>query len=253
LAVLALAPGCGGGDDADSQAADPVAALLADAEANCIANGEGRAQIHLSTPPPRSAKAEAALTTAIVERNRQDLEGLQALTAPEEIAAEWERFLAPREQLIEINERAAGAYAEHGYGAGNRAGAPGAAVDARENEAADELGLAACAENLPPEQDRLARETAELVQTGTDPKRICEEVFLPDYLDSLGGSAPDCQRYFERSEVADSIEVEDVQGTEDGVAQVVAVDAGGPYDGERVTATMVYDDGIWRVWDLAVG
>jgi hypothetical protein len=99
-----------------------------------------------------------------------------------------------------------------------------------------------------PASDRTAIEiTLEAVLTGTDPRQVCGELVTERYLSDAYGGASGCERAQADQKPANSVKLSRIVVLPDSVAQASAEPTGGIYDGERLRAELVLDEGFWKL------
>jgi hypothetical protein len=93
------------------------------------------------------------------------------------------------------------------------------------------------------------RTAVEAVLTSSDPGDTCARFVTGHYLQAAFGGPDGCIRAQSPAGVADQLDFKSVRVDGDR-ARAVVVPSGGPYDGERVTASLVRKDPGWAVDEL---
>lgn len=93
------------------------------------------------------------------------------------------------------------------------------------------------------------RTAVEAVLTSGDPGKACAKYVTARYLRVAYGGRLGCIQGHAPSGAADELDFKSVRVDGDGATAVV-VPSGGPYDGERVTVSLVRDGGRWAVDEL---
>ncbi len=92
--------------------------------------------------------------------------------------------------------------------------------------------------------------TLEAVLTEQGPRQACGELVTERYLrDSYGGAAG-CKAAQVDLKPAKSVRLSRIVVMPDSLAQAFAQPTGGLYDGERLRAELVLDDGVWKLDSL---
>jgi hypothetical protein len=89
--------------------------------------------------------------------------------------------------------------------------------------------------------------TLEAVLTGRDPRRVCGELVTDRYLREAYGGAAGCEAAQADAKPAKGVRLSRIVVLPDSVAQASAAPKGGLYDGERLRAELVLDDGLWKL------
>jgi len=116
--------------------------------------------------------------------------------------------------------------------------APG--TEAPEDEPADDPGSDQTAISI----------TLEAVLTGDDPRQVCGELVTAQYLREAYGGREGCEGAQTNAKPAKKVRISGVVVQPDSLAQASAKPDGGIYDGERLRAAMVLDDGFWKLDSL---
>lgn len=260
LALSFALAACGGGDD-DGGEADPTAEFIAAADEVCAESQRERVELvddfqlaDLEASQEEVLATQAEREAALLEVREDYAPELEALEPPEDLVADWDEFLSLQEDA-----RAAGADAVAALEDGDEPRATKAfdQVSKLTEEAhavAEEIGLEACAQVLPPEDVGQVKATIELLEVTDDPERICAEAFTEFAIETQFGSVEECEAAQEKldpSDFADSVEFEgEVQGVEEVYARVEATVVGGQYDGEASGYNLFYEDGAYKVGEV---
>jgi hypothetical protein len=92
--------------------------------------------------------------------------------------------------------------------------------------------------------------TLEAVLTGDDPRQVCGELVTERYLREAYGDTEGCEGAQSNAKPARKVRVSGVVVQPDSLAQASAEADGGVYDGERLRAVLVLDDGFWKLDSL---
>ena len=113
------------------------------------------------------------------------------------------------------------------------------------------LKLPACSGTLSAGNEKTVTELVEVVDTTSNPAKVCEGMVFESYVESAFGGIDECRKFQRDADnTARSIDVVDVTGT-DGVAATVDFrDVAGPFDGRPLRATLFPLDGNWRLWNV---
>ena len=102
-----------------------------------------------------------------------------------------------------------------------------------------------------PVSDRTAISiTLEAVLTGTDPRQVCGDLVTERYLRDAYGGQQGCEAAQAELKPASRVRQSRIVVLPDSVAQASAAPKGGIYDGERLRAELVLDDGFWKLDSL---
>jgi hypothetical protein len=92
--------------------------------------------------------------------------------------------------------------------------------------------------------------TMEAVLTGTDPRQVCGELVTERYLRDAYGGQQGCEAAQADVKPAGNVKLNRIVVLPDSVAQASAAPKGGIYDGERLRAELVLNDGFWKLDSL---
>jgi hypothetical protein len=240
LAVAALGLAACGGDDS---------AYLADADAICVEGAQEITdqQLALERPPATANEIAAALEQGNPVTEAVQTE-LAAVEVPAKEQADWEAWLAQRQLRLDEREDAIGLVDDQR--AFIAATAEISELTVESDAAAADLGLSACANRLGAESTDQVRDAEEELAASADPEQICNEIYLPQYIELLYNG--DLQKCVDDEVNASEreIDIETVSGV-DGVRATVnlEVSLGGPEAaGQREEHTWFYVDGAWRLY-----
>lgn len=136
-----------------------------------------------------------------------------------------------------------------GGGDGEDAGATSASPEATSTSttAASGNGGPSRLDRIEPQQQ--VREAVEAVLTSSDPADTCVRFVTGHYLQRAYGGPDGCIQAQSPAAVADQLDFRSVRVDGDRATAVV-VPSGGPYDGKRVTVSLVRQDPGWAVDEL---
>ena len=246
-ALLALG-GCGGGPNFDFQHPE---SFNADVDALCLSQAEAAARAQMQLGQAESAADEAANLRGIAGAVAMSDSAFAAIEPPDSAVAGYEELLDARAVVAELTESYAVALEGERP---KKIVAARRALDAGRDElwdAGSELGLTACSGRLSKRNEATVTELVEVVDTTSDPAKVCEGMVFDSYVDSAFGGVAECRRFQrDAKNTAGSIDVQDVTGT-DGIAATVDFrDVAGPFDGRPLRATLFPLDGRWRLWNV---
>ena len=243
ICTIALVPAitlvaCGGGDD------DSGDDFTAQADAICVDSAERINAVFAEQGTPADAEEAAAVDAALLDSRVQEIEALEALEPPEDLAGGYEDFVAARSEIRAGEELRQAANEQGDQQAAEDAAAYIDEAFAAADDAAEDIGLEACAGILPTDEEDAARAAAEqffTAATAEELKTACEQA-TDAYIDAIGGLEV-CHEPGEPT----TIEISDVSGVSGITAEVSFVPNGGPEDGQDLRAFFVYQDGEWKV------
>ena len=246
-ALLAMA-GCGGGSDFEFT---PPQHFGAEADALCLSQARNAASAEMERGQARSAVDEAANLRGVAAAIALSDAGFEAIEPPAEAASAYKLLLAGRGTVADLTES---------YAAALEGGKPQDVVAARRAldagraelwSAGAALGLEACSGSLSGGEERAVTDLVEVVDTTSDPAKVCEGMVFESYVESAFGGVDECRKFQRNADnTAQSIDVVNVTGT-DGVAATVDFrDVAGPFDGRPLRATLFPLDGGWRLWNV---
>lgn len=243
ICIVALVPAlafaaCGGGDDSGNDFTAQVDAVCTESSEriNALFTEEGR---------PANAEEAVALDAKFVDSRQQEIDELEALEPPEDLAAGYHDFVAARKAVLAGQQNQQVADEQADQGARELADASIENAFAAADEAAEGIGLEACAGILPAaEEDEVRAAAEQFFEAGTaeELKVPCNEQATDAYIESIGG----LEQCLEPGEPR-TIEISDVSGVSGAIATVVFVPTGGSADGQNLRADFVYQDGEWLV------
>jgi hypothetical protein len=100
-----------------------------------------------------------------------------------------------------------------------------------------------------PATGEAVRASAEAVLTSSDPGKACGKYVTDHYLSVAYGGRRGCVQAQAPAGAADQLEFKSVR-VDGERARAVVVPSGGPYDGERVTVSVVRDGPRWAIDEL---
>jgi hypothetical protein len=244
-ATLGLAA-CGGDDSSAS------GDFVSDADAICAGAASQLADAALAQPaPPLNAKDIVTL----YEAQNPPLDDAQAqlseLDAPDDVSADWDDYLSLNQERIDARQKAVAAaddskdvYAAVDDGL--------AALDERDKVGA-QIGLGACADVLSDsDQQAVTAREAEFA-AAEDPDQICNEIFLPQYIEYVYGDVQKCIDDPATAKVVEQ-DISKISGVDGVKAQVeLELTAGQPrLEGHPITDDWYYVDGEWRLYQSII-
>lgn len=241
VCTIALVPAlafaaCGGDDDSGDD-------FLAQVDAVCTDSAE-RATAALAEGAPTNAEEAAAVDANFVDSRQQEIDALEALEPPEDVAAGYEDFVAARSEILVGEESRQAANEQGDQQAVEDAGAYINEAFVAADDAAAAIGLEACVGILPAEEEDAVRAVAEQFFTAETAEALevaCQQA-TDAYIESIGGLEV-CHEPGEPR----TIEISDVSGVSGVSAEAYFVPTGGPDDGTELAAYFVYQDGEWLV------
>jgi hypothetical protein len=246
LLCAGLVAACGDEENGGGSAED----FIADADQIC----KEAAEEVIANPQPTPTTAEEAVPVleASIERREGVLADFEALgDPPSDIADDWNQVLSSTEQRVE-NTKKLLKFAQEGVAATSERYASVVSesgdLEDEENKTFESLGSTACAEVLPPEEREEI--TALVTEFETEPLDDCTEFMTDDAIDLLFGSVEECQRIQENPPpegFTEEVNVTQIEGIADVTATVDASLKGGIGDGQKVTYTLVYVDGRYKI------
>jgi hypothetical protein len=102
----------------------------------------------------------------------------------------------------------------------------------------------------PLDDDAEITQTLQAVLAGSDPRAACGERVTDRFLRRSYGDAAGCEAALKGAAPAKDAGVTQVVVHPDSVAQALARPAGGIYDGQKLRAELVLDDGTWKLDSL---
>jgi hypothetical protein len=240
-ATMMLMAACGGDDDGDS-----TEDFAAEADALCIETAEEVTALFNEEGIPQSFEEDVALLAKRLPIGEELLAEASDLDPPEDIADEYEAYLAELEENVALRNDALDA-GEAGDESSYQSYLPrfeaqGDAIDA----AAEASGLEACAGILP--EDQVADVEAVIQDTATtgDPAH-CTEDYTANFVESQGGPEACEQGERDPANQADSVAVTEVKGVDEVTARAEVTITGGPLDGDDAFVELIFEDGRWKV------
>lgn len=213
--------------------------FIAEAEAVCISSSKEVEEIVADLGIPETEKADFALGKELLAARQDRLEKLRALDASEELQAQWDDYLQARQESFElIRER----YDVLKDGDKKKAAellSKSEELDDEWQSIGEEIGFAACAFKLAPEDEELV--TAVITQFFEgDPKKTCPGFVSKSYLDYLGGK----DGCVENLSQASKISISELEGIAEVTADATVTDSS---YGKAVLVEVTYEDGKYKV------
>ena len=250
LSLLAAGLLAACGDDDDGGGASASEEFIADADQLC----QDAAEEVLANPQPTPTTAEEAVPILkdSLERREQLLADFEDLgDPPSEIADEWEQAISITKQRAKLGHELL-RMAEEGVEPttpdyANTISDSSDLEDER-NEILKGIGSTACAEVLSPDEREAIIEMVTVFET--EALDDCTEYMTTDALELLFGSVEECQRIQENPPpegFTKKVKVTHIEGIDQVSASVDASLFGGIGDGQKVTYTVVYVDGRYKI------
>ena len=247
LAGLGVAA-CGGDSGSDSGSGSG-SDFAAQADQICIETQRELVGIAHELGPITSDKDVIPRIEQFTPVREQALEDLEALEPPEEAAASFEEMIELRRERLALSQEDLQARKKGDTATIERLGAESEEISDKENVAAEEAGLTACAGILPEEDAEQAKETITELEVSDDPA-LCTETMTEEGVESLFGGLEECektQKDLKPSELADSVTFEEVTGVEGVSASITGTVEGGALDGDHAQYELIYEDGLYKV------
>jgi hypothetical protein len=246
IAVLAVTPllllaACGD-DDEGSGSED----FLAEADAACIDGGKRINELYAEEGIPQSFDEDVDLLGKRLPLSEQGVEEASALEPPDDLADEYDEYLAERETFVDLLRQQleageAGNEAQY-QSFGPQLDESSDAID----QSAEEVGLEACAQILPEDQVEDVRAVIDDTATTGDPAH-CTEDYTENYVEGNGGLERCETGENDPANQAESVEISDVKGLEDVYATASVVPTGGPGDGQELIVELVFEEDRWKI------
>ena len=235
---------CGGDSDEDS--GDDFAAQ---ADQICLEAQRETVEIARRLGPVTSDEDVIPRIEQFTPVREQAQADLEALEPSEDVAPAFDRLLALRREHLERSQQELKLRKSGDVAAAARLGAKSSRLQEQEDAAAEDAGLTACARILPDEDAEQAKETITVLETSDDPD-LCTETMTAEGVEALFGGLEACeeaQQGLKPSELADSVDFEEISGLEGVSASVVGTVNGGTLDGDHAKYEMIYEDGTYKV------
>jgi hypothetical protein len=241
--AVALVPVACGDDDSE-----PTADFSTLADEVCLGVAEELQSVRSDVAPPNSAEQAAELIELQLPVRLDGLERLQALRPPAELVAAWDQYLAAHEGRIDALDEALAAAQDERDGDFTVAQERVERHSDQARGAAEQAGLEACAELLPPAGQDDVLGAVEKLLTSQNSERICEELLTERFAEAVFGSVEKC--ISERGlPTASALELLDVGGiaSTSAFVDVEIVDFLGDTRQQRIE--LVFDDKaeLWKV------
>ena len=248
--ILALAA-CGGGSE-DSNADNGTDSVVAEADsfiadADSVCTDQAQKLTDTQTTISETPKEAAQLAEDSVAIREDALQQLQALDAPDDLADDYDEFLAKRQAVVEGQQQdlkltKQGIPPEDPrhlkiYEKFEQLFNEGRAIGQR-------IGFKACASQLPADEADEARSLA--VKALTEPVDSCEEVYSKYAIETSFGSLQKCEQAQTPDPPVKSVDVQDVVGVSGVSAFVNAIPKGGPDDGALIEYSFVHEGGSYK-------
>jgi hypothetical protein len=228
---------CGGDEDGEDD-------FATQADAVCTESARQVNAVFAEGTPTTQEEAVVA-DQQLVDVREDELTQLEALDPPEDLAAGYEDFVDARADVARAAEDRLLADESGDQKAVGQSVQASEQAFAAADEAAEAIGLEACAGILPAEEEDEVRAVAEQffeADTAQELEVNCNELATDAYIEGRGG-LKQCEKPGEPI----TIEIEDAEGVSEVSAEVTFVTDGGPNGGERLVADFVYRDGEWLV------
>jgi hypothetical protein len=242
IAVALVLAACG---DDDSE---PTADFPTLADGICLDVAEELQGVRSDVAPPDSAEQAAELIELQLPVRLEGLERLQGLRPPAELVAAWEQYLAAQEGRIAALDEAMAAAQDERDGDFAVAQERVERLSDEAREAAEQAGLEACAELLPPAGQEDVLGAVEKLLTSQDSERICEELVTERFAEAVFGSVEKCisERGVPTATALELLDVGGVAGTS-AFVDVEVLDVLGVSSQQRIE--LIFDDKaeVWKV------
>jgi hypothetical protein len=228
--------------------------FLADADAACIDQNREAIGIQFAEGSSQSVEEEAALGRELIPVRADLNEQLEALEPPEELLSDWDRYLALRNELLDVRRRQLAAL-ERGDPVPEQLATQATDLEDRSLAIAERIGLTACASVLPRNDRDAALSVVKEVAVTPNPQRVCGELASPNYLEeSFHGSFRECARYQRKASgtFPDDVKLVNAEGVEGVVAYITIEDVGGGLDGRQSKWTLIRHGGRWQVFFIVI-
>lgn len=245
FATVALAA-CGGDGGASEDD------FVAEVDAICADTAHRVSDLYAAEGAPDSNAELESFSKKRVPISERAQEQAKAIEPPEELAGEYDTYLAARQKIVDlVLEQGKAAAAGDGRRAIEIDGELSAANEAA-IAPAGELGLVTCAGRLPAEQEEEVATVLERVQLTSDPAQ-CSEDYTDNIVEGAGGLSA-CEQAERRGDPGqpDSIEITSIEGTDHLTASAKTTASGGKFDGRVTEISLVYEDGRWKVDEFAL-
>lgn len=247
LGLVLVAAACGGGDE--ESASDD---FVAQADEICTNSQRELVGVVEDLGPLESPEDEAERVSALNPIREQTLADLQALEPPEELSADYEEYVALREERLANDKKVEELLQKGDVEAVGKISARNDEVTKDAEAKAEEIGFSACAQVLPAEAEAQVKETIDMLEISDDPA-LCTETMTASGVEVLFGSLEKCEKTQEElkpSELADSVDYEEIKGVEGVTANVIATVEGGALDGQRSSYQLLFEDGTYKVSEV---
>jgi hypothetical protein len=166
--------------------------FVADADAICLDTARAAARARADTEVPQSPAQAAAVIDAELPARIDGLSRLRELEPPEQLAPTWAEFVAIEEQRVMAQEQGLSAAQQEDEESFADYQLRYERLSDRIAEVGGAVGLAACAELLPPAGQRDVAEAVEKLLTSFDSERVCGELVTERFLDAFYGNTQNC-------------------------------------------------------------
>lgn len=240
LALLASVPvACGGGEEEAAGGGDEQAAFEEQADAICVDAAESF--VELTRDPVTSPAEGKALDADVLELGDEARARMAQLQPPAELESEFDAYLSAEDELRAANEELAEAFAQNDEAKIEDQLERVEKLEDEVNAAAAELGLTACAGELPDEEAVEVGSTAREFLTSTDPT-ICSELATDKLIEEgYGGRVENCEREVEERHPPSEMTTSDVSGV--GPSATADVQR----NGETLDVFLIKDEDGWKV------
>lgn len=213
--------------------------FIAQAESVCISTTEQAEELIAEFGVPKTKKAGFALGEKLLAVRRDRLEQLRVLDASEELQAQWDDYLEVRQNSFDLIEERHDVLKDGDEKGAARLLSKSNELDDEWKSIGEEIGFAACANKLTPEDEKQV--TAVITQFFEgDPKKTCVGFVSKSYLEYLGGGDGCVQNLDQASKIS----ISELGGVNEVVA--TATVTGSSY-GKSVSVEVTYEDGKYKV------
>jgi hypothetical protein len=250
LLCVGLVAACGDDNKSSDSGGSDTEDFVAQADQLCIE--VAREALANPQPTPTTAEEAVPILEESVRRREETIGDLEDLgEPPSEIATEWKKILAGSQERLAITKQLL-KLSEQGVPADNQ---KYAGLVASSSESGDEskalykqIGSTACAQVLPPSERKKIIDLVTFWET--QPLDDCEKYTTPDGIELAFGSVKACQKAQLNPPpegFTQEVHVTHIEGIPKVNASVDASLEGGIGDGEKVTYTVVFLDGRYKV------
>lgn len=213
--------------------------FIAEADDICLASARAIAanekQYRVDTTEKQAIRIDEETARLATER----LEALEAVEPPEELADDYERYLALRRQAVRLFDESNAARKKGDQRKGRRVSAEVGRLVKRLSEVGEDIGFHACANRLTKQEERKVK--ANVIDYFRDPgHRTCKKLLTKGLVSRVGG----LQQCAELLLPSDKVVVREVEGVD--TVRAIAFIVADAYD-EQVEVTLDYEGGTYKI------